>query len=654
MRGPWRAALALALHIGFFAVPIALVLGLLAVGAYTIRYDLGSGLRALLAAGLVAGVLGIGMRAVLGTPVPSRGVPLGKSEQPQLWKMVEAISSAAGSRAPDEIRIVSEPRAGVHEDTALLGFRTRARSVELGLPLLAGMTVSELRAVVARESARTGGPDKQTATARRISVAVERAAGQLTGGPTKWLFLHYARLYQAVAEPLAADLDRKADAVSVDLAGKRAAVTAVRKSVAIELGWQDYRDEYLSMAVDAEHTPDVLLGFRSFMDQPERKRRLADRAKQAIADESDDGQVTTRERIAGMKRMSDSEREQDERPGFALLRNPRKAVPELEDRLLADGLGPRMPWPELAKVAGQVRAERQAGRLATAVERSGLESSPAIGSVLGVIHREQGKDLVNPVLDPGLEHDRVADAAIDTLTELLGGAVVDALICAGRAQHVLDWDGPPAVRLASGQPLDPDRLVRPAVADPRHVPGLHRALVDLGAPLQHARPPAPEEAPKLSGIVGPVQCASGKFELLVTDRGLLLVPSRSTAGKRLLAGVSARVRRSELEQLARLETADIDELRERSDSQWLDNIDVAEARLVQGAASWSLMFDFYLDDQSVSTVDPASVTRDGDDLARLEVSSMPDCEERGMPYQGLGELMGARMRIDDQRVPTEE
>ena len=60
MRGPWRATLALALHIGFFAVPLGLVLGLLAIAAYTVRLDFGGGVRAGLAAVLVAVVIGIG------------------------------------------------------------------------------------------------------------------------------------------------------------------------------------------------------------------------------------------------------------------------------------------------------------------------------------------------------------------------------------------------------------------------------------------------------------------------------------------------------------------------------------------------------------------------------------------------------------------
>ena len=50
MRGPWRAALALALHIGFFIAPIALVLGLLAIALVTFRYDQASGLKAAIAA----------------------------------------------------------------------------------------------------------------------------------------------------------------------------------------------------------------------------------------------------------------------------------------------------------------------------------------------------------------------------------------------------------------------------------------------------------------------------------------------------------------------------------------------------------------------------------------------------------------------------
>jgi Zn-dependent protease with chaperone function len=655
LRGPWRATLALALHIGFLALPGALVLGLLAVAALSFRYDAGSGLRAAVAAATVAVPLGVGLHMVLSSRTRPRGAIVERAAQPQLWRMAEALASAMGAPNPDEIRITSEPNAGVREDTTLLGLRTRGRYLEIGLPLIAGLTVSEIRAVVAHELGHLAGPGKVTAIAHRALVSVRRTASGLVGGPTKWLFGGYARLYTAIASTTSHDVELAADAVAVKVAGKRSAVTALRKTTAIELGWSDYADEYLSMATDLGHAPDVLLGFRSFLEHPQRKKELAERSKRTIAEEEfTESLPTVRERLDRMKRLPTTERKQDERPAFALLRNPRESVPELEDRLMVDGLAPRVPWPEMARRAGAAHVERQAGMLSSAMSQSGVGPDPAIGAVLAAIHRGQGADLINPVLNPGLSPDHVAEAAVDTLTELLGGAVVDALVCAGRAHHELDWAGASLVRLTTGGLLDPNRLVRPAVADPRLVPGLHRTLVELGVPLHHSRPPAEEPDPVLSGIVSSVQYAGGTHDLLVTDRGLLLLPTSSSATQRLLAAVLTRVRRAEDEQLAELEGTPVASLRERSDAQWVDSRDVASAQLVQQRWGWSLTLELYLDECSMSSLDSAGVHPAGEDTVAVKLRSTADSEERNDPYGGLGEMIGARMHVDDQRGGSEQ
>ncbi|GAA2818164.1 M48 family metallopeptidase [Saccharopolyspora taberi] len=650
MRGPWRAILALALHIGFFALPIGLVLGLLAIAALTFGYDRGGGLRAALAAVVVGAVIAVGLRAVLRTRNQPRGVAVDRSEQPGLWKAVQSIADAAGAPAIHEVRITSEPHAGVREDTALLGLRVRRRYLEIGLPYLAGLTVSELRAVLAREIGRFSGSRRLTAMAHRAATSVERTADGLTGGPTKWLFAGYARLLTATAATTAGDLELTGDAVSARVAGKKAAVTALRKTTAIGFGWREYAEEYLSMAVSVGRTPDVLLGFRSFMENPERKPRLAERAKQAIAEEVPAGDhTTTKVRIDAIKRGGGGDREVDDKPAFALLRSPRKSVPELEDRLLVDGLGPRVPWPELARLAGAEQVHQQAALLSSAVSQSGVSADPAIGGILQAVHRGEGPDLINPALNPGLDPGRVAEAAVDTLTELLGGAVVDSLVCAGRAHHELNWAGPSVVRLASGRPLDPDRLVRPAVADPRLVPGLHRALVELGVALNHRRPPAAEPEAESAGVVSPVECAGERYDLVVTDRGLLLLPSRASTAQRLLAGASARARRAEQRELAELAEAAVADLRERAGAQWVDSRDVASANLVQERRGWSLSLELYLDDYAVSALDEGVVRAGPDDSAAVALRSTADSVEHGDPYGGLGELMGARMVVDDQR-----
>lgn len=650
MRGLWRAVLALALHLGFVTLPALIVVGLVGIAAYTYHYDPGGGLRAAAAAAVVATPIGLGIRTLRGKRLRPRGVAVGKKAQPRLWRLAEVMASAAGAPVPKTISIVPEPTADLRMDTTLLGLRARAYYLEIGLPLLAGLTVGEIHAVVARELARAVGRSRLTALCYRIRISIRRTATEIVTGPASWLFSGYAGLFLALTAPVDREVDLAADAISAAIAGKRSAVTALRKSAAIELGWSDYGREYLSMAAAVGHEPEVLLGFRAFLDQAVRKKSLAERSKRVIAEEeATDDHPSMRERLERLKRLPTSERKPDQRPAFALLRSPKQSVPELEGRLLVSDLGPRMPWPEIARRAGAVRVADHAAKLAAAVKQSGLATEPTIGGVLAAIHHGQAAELVNAALDPGLALDDIPQAVVDTLTELLGAAVVDALVCARRAQHELDWSGADPVRLASGGVLDADRLVRPAVADPRLVPGLHRALLELGVPLHHSRPPADEPEPKLAGLISAVDCAGERHELLVTDRGLLLVPTHSGLLRRLIGAVFSTARHAELDELSELTTSAIGSLKEQPGAQWIDNRDIATADLIRRRRDWSLILGLYLDDCSLSAVDAAALRRGPDNTAALRLRSTSDSEERGEPIGGLTTLMGARMRAPDRR-----
>lgn len=653
MRGRWRAYLALALHVCFFALPACLVLGLAGIAVLLTRYSIGAGARAGIAALTVAGLWGVGLRAILRARAQPTGVAVWKSAQPRLWKLANVAASAAGTDAPDEIRVISSPTARVREDTGLLGLRSRARYLEIGLPLIAGLTVSELHAVVAHEMGRLG--HGAPGVVRRSALSVEHALAELVTGPTKWLFAGYARLLAAATRSTRREVELRAPESAGELTGKKVAVAALHKATVVELAWEDYAEQYLVMATTVEHAPEVVPGFRSFLEHPARKPELADRAKRTIAE--DVGDPSIRQRVDVLKRLADRERKRDDRCAVVLLKDPRTSVPELEDQLLVDGLGPRLPWHELARKAGAVRVERQAAVLSSAVARSGVSEDPAIGAVLASIHRGEAADLINPVLNPGLDRDKLDEAVEDTLTELLGDTVVDALVATGRAHHELDWGGPSTVRLSNGRPLDPDRLVRPAVSDPRLIPGLHRTLVDLGVPLQHSRPAAEEPEPQLAGIISSVLHAGRRYDLLVTDRGLLLLPNPSSAVQRLLIGVSARLRSTENARLAELASSPVGPLLPSEDStsgaDWVDSRDIASASIQPQGFQWLLRIELYFDDYAVSSLDPAAVTRDADDVATIELRSTKESIERGEPYDGLGELMGARMASDDHAEPSD-
>ncbi|MET8029843.1 M48 family metallopeptidase [Streptomyces avermitilis] len=103
------------------------------------------------AAALVFLVCTIPVRALRRGGKDPGGIPVSKSEAPELWALVHAIADATRTRPPDEIRLVAEPNAFAAEGGRPLGLRARKRYLLLGAPVVAVLTDRQLAAVVSHE-----------------------------------------------------------------------------------------------------------------------------------------------------------------------------------------------------------------------------------------------------------------------------------------------------------------------------------------------------------------------------------------------------------------------------------------------------------------------------------------------------------------------
>ncbi|HEY8374350.1 MAG TPA: M48 family metallopeptidase, partial [Pseudonocardiaceae bacterium] len=152
MRFPWRPVLALGVLVGSFALIAALGLGYAGLGAYALTAGrLTSAVRMLLPAAVILLALALALRAALRVRVEPRGVRVEREDQPELWAVVDELAEIARTRGPDEIRVVSDVDIAVWEEPKLLGLLPGRRYLEIGLPLLAGLSVGELRAALAHE-----------------------------------------------------------------------------------------------------------------------------------------------------------------------------------------------------------------------------------------------------------------------------------------------------------------------------------------------------------------------------------------------------------------------------------------------------------------------------------------------------------------------
>lgn len=214
-----RAVLALVMLAGFFVLAVALAGGLtaLAIWRFSLGDAAGGAWMLVIAVALGGPALWASLMAVLARPRPT-GFRMTREEHPELWRHVDELARLAGTRGPDDVRLVDVANASVWE-------RRGVRYLELGLPLVAGLSVGELRSVLAHELGHYGGGHTRISSLTyRAKLALQLS---LHGDRMFGLLSAWAHLYALVAASESRDHERFADEVAVAAAGRDAARRAL-------------------------------------------------------------------------------------------------------------------------------------------------------------------------------------------------------------------------------------------------------------------------------------------------------------------------------------------------------------------------------------------------------------------------------------------
>lgn len=169
MRVSLRAAISVALLVGFYVLAFGLIGGLLALETYALIERPFVGLKLALFVvpavyALAKGLISLERRERDEVP----GILVTPEEQPALWDLVRRLAADAGTRPPDEIRILAAVNAGVAEDTRFLGLRVLKRRMFIGAPLLTSLTEKQLIAVLAHELGHYANKDTRLMRRRRL------------------------------------------------------------------------------------------------------------------------------------------------------------------------------------------------------------------------------------------------------------------------------------------------------------------------------------------------------------------------------------------------------------------------------------------------------------------------------------------------------
>ncbi|MEY9873743.1 Zn-dependent protease with chaperone function [Streptacidiphilus sp. MAP12-33] len=328
---------------------------------------------------------------------------LTRVEQPGLWELLERTARACGAELPESIEL----HAGTGASVRQYGPAQRPRLM-LGVPLLLGMSVGELTAVLGHEFGHVRrGPHLRLA--RR---AHER------------LLRRRLRLALARREELACD------AMGARVAGPAAMASALRAIIA--WGWAErrYAADYLEPGVLAGVRPRQLYrGLAALFADPSRAVEREAHLRAVLA-EQEDPRLThpgLRRRLDALARRSGAPSvAADDRPALELLRDADEVLDRAAELLLGRDIVKARPldWAEYFHTAGRTANIRVA--LPVSVRAGGAGD---LARVIGL-----------------WEEGGLPDLAVQSVA-------LDALAAAGHVRWIADWAAPLRAVRADGSPL---------------------------------------------------------------------------------------------------------------------------------------------------------------------------------------------------------
>ncbi|MDV3222236.1 M48 family metallopeptidase [Intrasporangium sp.] len=495
------------------------------------------------------------------------GPALTRDEHPRLWSEIDRLAAMVHTRGPERVVLAPYVNAAVMEID-------RRREMVIGLPLLASMTVGQVRSVLAHELGHfAGGDTAAAARARAWLVTLHRIRDNATG-PMRWLLNAYVWFYTRVSAAASRDLERAADDFSARVAGPAVAASAMRRLAETTVAWTVLNDNYValfrhagaraSLAQGLSHVLDANLpAIRATVDQ-----ELAGERRQA-----NDTHPTTRERIATFETMPTAAPQLSggDEPALALLSSPAWLL-EAEGELFADDLAV-VTWDEVVARAGAAAATASAAEITRHLEAQGAISGRHLGAALGLLDGDPVGRALGSWFAPQAQTAELAR----TNRDILGTLVVASLVQAGIARHATNWSGPWQIVREDGTLLDTESVVADALTDPDGATRLRAWLTTQGVDLDSdAGEPTPERARLLAVttlMTGPWE---GRRDGYFYSTGLLFLDPGDEAVSRIPGAQNQSRQRERVTDTA---SQGLERLRGLSGAQWFDRDEVTAARI---------------------------------------------------------------------------
>lgn len=328
----FRAAVALGLMVLFYVLAF-LVAAALGLGAFVALRLTGS-----VVALFIAGSFAVATVVVVGAMFPRGGrfVPPGpeleRATHAALFHEVEQIAEDTGQKMPDRIYLLNDVNAFVADHGGVLGVGSR-RVLGIGLPLLCGLDMQELRSVLGHEFGHFCGGDTRLGPwvyrGRRamITAAENLSAVARVLGPAGLVFKALAVPFAAFAsgylrftQGLSRRQELAADKVAAKLSGSAPSISALRAVEVCAVAFEAYFQSELLPLIQVGCLAPVAEGFRRFLKTEVARRLIAQvQAQPHQPADALDSHPSLAERVFALQTVVGPRPGRDDRPAATLL-----------------------------------------------------------------------------------------------------------------------------------------------------------------------------------------------------------------------------------------------------------------------------------------------------------------------------------------------
>ncbi|WP_155369121.1 M48 family metalloprotease [Catellatospora vulcania] len=530
MKAGMRALLSVGMLVGFFVLVLVEFLATVVFAVWLVTVGpaaLAVKVTAPLFIAIVGGVGWALWQAIRFKNEPMPGVVVTPDQAPQLWAEVRRLAEGVGTRAPDELRIVPEVNAAVSEHAKLLGLIPGRRYLYLGLPVLQATNVDQLRAVLAHELGHySGAHTRLGAVAYRGRIAMEGAIGRIgKWNVAGWPIRLYARAYLLVDNAVSRRQELEADAASVRLAGKQAAVAALTEIKVVAMAYDFYLGRYVAPGAELGLLPDnVFAGFGDLLSA--REEEIAGLRAEAAQGERRSRWSThppLSVRIAAINALPEGMPSNDRRRATDLVPDLSAMSARLHHLSVRTDGREVLPWPQFTATTATRQLQATADNIFRELARRMNRPLAGLYEVLDALAAGRASEL-----GAAFFTDVTRKEAGVRFAEPLELLLMLAAVRSERATWQASWTGSAELLGLDGKPLDLAPIAELAV-DPATTALAVARLRELGIEITAAvvvEATATARGGEVIAGLGNVTFDGGEADLLVLDNGLIVVPTK--------------------------------------------------------------------------------------------------------------------------------